>query len=257
MGEKRMMEQRVTNSDLELNNVNIYKQKDLDFQGNEAFKTLRSNIQFCGSDVKVIGLTSCRQNEGKSSISMHLADAMADSQKKTILIDADLRKSVLLGRYRIEKPIKGLTHYLSGLSMEDEVIYKTSTNNLDVIFSGPVPPNPSELLTSQIFVSLIHSLREKYDYILIDTPPLGSIIDGAVISRVCDGMILIIEADSISYKFAQKVKCQLEKSGCRILGAVLNKVELRKSVYNKYYDKSYGDYASVDLKRIWNTAVEN
>jgi Mrp family chromosome partitioning ATPase len=83
---------------------------------------------------------------------------MADSQKKTILIDADLRKSVLLGRYRIEKPIKGLTHYLSGLSMEDEVIYKTSTNNLDVIFSGPVPPNPSELLTSQIFVSLIHSL---------------------------------------------------------------------------------------------------
>ncbi|MDF2820325.1 MAG: polysaccharide biosynthesis protein [Clostridiales bacterium] len=226
-----------------MNSVNINKLKELDFQGKEAYNTLRSNIMFSGKNIKVIGLTSCIPNEGKSSVTMHLAEALSDAGNKVILIDADLRKSVLIGRYRIDKPIKGLTHYLAGLNTESETIYHSSIDNLDMMFAGPVPPNPSELLGGAMFADLIQSLSQRYDYILIDTPPLGSIIDGAVVATLCDGMILVIEANNISYKFAQKVKEQLDKSGCRILGAVLNKVDMSKSGYSKYYGKSYTAYA--------------
>ena len=126
--------------------VEINKLVRLDFQGREAYKTLRSNIQFCGSDIRVVGLTSCLPNEGKSSVSINLAISMAETDKKVVFIDADLRKSVLIGRYRINQSIKGLTHFLSGISKEEDVIYQTNIDNLHMIFSGPVPPNPSELL---------------------------------------------------------------------------------------------------------------
>lgn len=233
-----------------MNTVTINKLADLDFQGNEAYKTLRTNIQFCGSNIKVIGITSCIPNEGKSSVILYLAQALAEANKKVLLIDADLRKSVFVGRFRIDTAIKGLTHYLSGLNTLEETTYKTNIDNLHMIFAGPVPPNPSELLGGQKFEEIVSQLREQYDYILIDTPPLGSVIDGAVVAGLCDGMMLVIEANNISYKFAQKVKRQLEKTGCKILGAVLNKVDINKGGYYKYYGKGYGDYATVDLTRL-------
>lgn len=219
--------------------VNMNHLIKLDFQANEAFKTLRSNIQFCGDDIKVIGLTSSLPNEGKSSVSLNLAVSLAESGKYVALIDADLRKSVMIGRYRIDKPVKGLTHYLSGLNSQKDVIYSTNIDNLDVVFSGPVPPNPSELLGVDKFSDLIKDLRKIYDYIIIDTPPLGSVIDSAVVSKVCDGMIIIIQANAVSQKIVKKTKAQLERTGCRILGAVLNNVETGRS---GYYGKYYGYY---------------
>lgn len=210
----------------------------LDFAGSEAYKTLRSNIQFCGSDVKVIGITSCTPNEGKSSVSLNLAVSLAESGKQVVFIDADLRKSVLIGRYKVNKPIRGLSHYLSGINEEDEVVLEANVENLNMIFSGPVPPNPSELLGGEKFETLVKKLSEAYDYVIIDTPPLGSVIDSAVISKVCDGMVMVVEANNISYKFAQRVKGQLEKTGCRILGAVLNKVDVSRM--DGYYGKYYG-----------------
>ena len=221
--------------------INLSKQSDLDFHGVEAFKSLRSNIQFCGSDIKVIGITSCTPSEGKSSVSMNLAEAFADAGKKVVYIDADLRKSAILGRYHVNNKVNGLTLYLSGMNKRDSIVYKTNIQNLDMIFTGPVPPNPSELLGGEKFAQLISQLKDSYDYVIIDTPPLGSIIDGAVVARVCDGMVMIIEAKTISYKFAQKVLKQLERTGCRILGTVLNKVDMGdKGYYSKYYGKYYG-----------------
>ncbi|HHT57147.1 CpsD/CapB family tyrosine-protein kinase [Herbinix luporum] len=220
--------------------VEINKLVRLDFQGREAYKTLRSNIQFCGSDIKIIGLTSCIPNEGKSSVSLNLAISMAEAGKKTVFVDADLRKSVLVGRYRINQSLRGLAHYLSGINSKDDIIYQSNIDNLYMIFSGPVPPNPSELLGGEKFTDLIKKLSEEYDYVIIDTPPLGSVIDSAVIAKVCNGMILVIEANNISYKFAQKVKQQLEMTGCPILGAVLNKVDISEKGYGKYYGKYYG-----------------
>lgn len=224
-------------------NINVDKLKKLDNSTNEAYKRLRTNVQFCGSDVKVIALTSTVPNEGKSSVSINLAASIAESGKKVIFLDADLRKSVLVGRYKINKAVKGLTHYLSGVNPFDEVVYSTNVDNLHVVFSGPVPPNPAELLGNKYFKSLIAQLRRTYDYIIIDTPPIGSVIDAAVVAEECDGVILVIASGEISYRAVQTTKMQMEKSNCKILGAVLNKVPMGKGgYYGKYYGKYYGTY---------------
>lgn len=224
-------------------NINIDKLKKLDNSTNEAYKRLRTNVQFCGSDVKVIALASTVPNEGKSSVSFNLAASIAESGKKVIFLDADLRKSVLVGRYKINKAVKGLTHYLSGVNPFDEVVYSTNVDNLHVVFSGPVPPNPAELLGNKYFKSLIAQLRRTYDYVIIDTPPIGSVIDAAVVAEECDGVILVVASGEISYKAVQTTKMQMEKANCRILGAVLNKVPMGKGgYYGKYYGKYYGTY---------------
>ena len=226
-------------------NINIDKLKKLDNSTNEAYKRLRTNIQFCGSDVKVIALTSTVPNEGKSSVSFNLAASIADSGKKVIFLDTDLRKSVLVGRYKINKAVKGLTHYLSGVNPFDEVAYATNVDNLHVVFSGPVPPNPAELLGNKYFKNLIVQLRKTYDYVIIDTPPIGSVIDAAIVAKECDGVVIVVSAGEISYKAVQKSKAQMEKAGCRILGAVLNKVPIGKNgYYGKYYGKYYGNYGA-------------
>lgn len=227
-----------------------FNQLNEEYRIKEAFKTLRTNIEFCGNDVKVVAVTSCTPNEGKSSISMKLARAFAEAGNKTILIDADMRKSVLVGRYRTKQVKRGLTHCLAGRATADDVICETNIDNLYVIFAGPVPPNPSELLGSEGFDGLVSTLRKDFDYVIIDTPPLGSVIDAAVAARFCDGAVMVIESNAISYKFAQGVKDQLEKTGAKILGVILNKVDLNTKkyyghygrYYGKYYGKYYGNY---------------
>lgn len=222
------------------NKVDIYI-NILDYRANEAYKALRTNIEFCGDDVRVISFTSCTPNEGKTSVSLNVAKAFVDKGKKVLIIDADLRKSVMIGRYRVGEVKYGLTHYLSGQNEMEEVIYQTNIKNLDIVFCGSYSPNPAELLGHIRFKDMINNLRSIYDYIIVDTPPLGSVIDGAIVAKIVDGVIIVIESNSISYKFAQHVKEQLEKANCRILGAVLNKVPMdKKGYYGKYYGKYYG-----------------
>ena len=124
-----------------------------------------------------------------------------------------------------------------------EVICSTDIKNCHLIVSGPFPPNPAELLGGENLKKVIIALRAVYDYIIIDTPPLGSVIDTAVISDYCDGVIMVIKAGVISYRFAQEVKGQMEKANCPILGVVLNQVDVQKQSYGKYgkYSK-YGEY---------------
>ena len=227
-------------------NINLDKITDLDFKTKEAYKTLRTNVQFCGNDVKIISLTSCVPNEGKSMVSFNLAISMAETGKKVLFIDADLRKSVLIGRYKINKAIKGLTQYLSGVEQLDEVRYSTNVKNMDLILSGPVPPNPAELLNNEKFTELLETARKEYDYVIIDTPPIGQVIDPAIVAQQTDGVIFLISQANISYKYAQKQIEQMRKSGCRILGAVLNKVDPEEKggyyggYYGKYSKKGYG-----------------
>jgi len=139
--------------------INLEKVKKLDFRSNEAYKSLRTNIQFCGKDVKEICFTSCMPNEGKSNVSFNLATSFAESGKKVIFVDADLRKSVIVGRYKPDHGVMGLTHYLSGQNEFEEVRYTSNIENLDVVFTGPVPPNPAELLGSECFIELLQRLR--------------------------------------------------------------------------------------------------
>jgi capsular exopolysaccharide synthesis family protein len=225
-------------------NINLEKIADMDFKTKEAYKTLRANVQFCGDDVKVISITSCVPNEGKSMVAFNLAVSIAESGKKVLFIDADLRKSVLIGRYKINKAIKGLTQYLSGVENLENVKYTTNVKNMDLILSGPVPPNPAELLNTDRFSVLMTETKKEYDYVIIDTPPIGQVIDPAIVAQKTDGVIFLISQSNISYKYAQKQIEQLKKSGCRILGAVLNKVdpEGKDSYYGGYYGKYYGRY---------------
>ena len=210
-----------------------------DYRSNEAYKTLRTNLEFSGSDNKAIVLTSSTPNEGKSTVSIGLALALVESGKRVLFVDADLRKSVLVGRHRVTEEVKGLSHYLSGQADLNDVICRTQEAGLFVIFAGVVPPNPSELLGQKRFAHLIENAKANYDYVIIDAPPLGSVIDAAVISKVCDASVLVVAAKSVSYKFVRTVKEQLEKTGCPILGVVLNKVDMKQ---NKYYGKYYGNY---------------
>ena len=226
--------------------VELEKLEKLGYGKKEAFNSLRTNLSFCGAGIKVITFTSCTPDEGKSSTVMDLARALAEDQKRVLVVDADLRKSVLVGRYRARSNkgiIKGASHYLSGQALIEDIIYETNIVNLDLIFAGRTTPNPTELLGNRYFDELLSYGREHYDVVLIDSPPLGSVIDTAVIAPKCDGAVLVVEANKCSYKFVEEIKKQLEVADCRILGVVLNKVKMDKGgYYNRYYRNSYKGY---------------
>ncbi|MBP3808981.1 MAG: CpsD/CapB family tyrosine-protein kinase [Eubacterium sp.] len=216
--------------------------KDLEFKVNESYKRVRTNISFSGDNIKAIAVTSSVPNEGKTEVCFNIARSFADDGKKVLFIDADIRKSVVIARYGVDKETKGLSHYLSGQAKLDEIIYETNVNNLDTTFTGIKSPNPAELLGSEKFKNMIETCKQKYDYIIIDCPPLGSVIDAVLVAKVCDGSILVIESDYVSYKVVQNVKKQLETGGCKILGAILNKVPNGGKGYYGNYKGNYGYY---------------
>lgn len=211
---------------------------------NEAYKTLRTNIQFCGTDVKVIAFTSCEAHEGKTSVCTELARSFAANGQKILLIDTDMRKSVMARRYANVKITAGLSNLLSGLITIEEAKYPTEFG-FDVIFSGQFPPNPAELLGSNSFKQLIEEEKAKYDYIFVDTAPLGIVIDSAVVASCCDSAVIVVSVDTVDYRDVNGVKDQLAKTGCRILGVVLNHASVKsEQKYKKYYSKygkSYGN----------------
>ena len=223
------MEQKVVLTDI--------RKKDYFYE--EAIKTLRTNIQFTGKNVKTIMFTSCFPNEGKSDVTFQLCQEIGNMGKRVLLIDADIRKSAYVSRYRIKQKVNGLSQYLSGQLAKEFLIYQTNFLNVDIIFAGPMAPNPSELLEEEAFRELLAEVRGYYDYIIIDTPPGGSVIDAAIIAKESDGAVLVIESERVSYKVAQKSMEQLEKTGCKILGAVLNKVNIEKNKYYGKYDYYY------------------
>lgn len=221
--------------------VEFLNNQKKNFGYDEAIKTLRTNIRFCGKNIQTIMLTSSNPNEGKSSITFDLACSLAETGKKTLLIDADIRKSVFVSRYQIKSDVLGLSQYLSGQIDLDDVLYHTNVEYMDMVFSGPYSPNPSELLEEPGFDKMIQWARSEYDYILIDTPPIGSVIDAAIVAKACDGAVMVIESGAASYRMVQRGKEQLEKSGCRILGVVLNKVDRERSGYYGKFGR-YGKY---------------
>lgn len=243
-----------------MNMVNVQSTLPDRYETREAFKTLRTNVLFASSDVKAIAITSSTQNEGKSIISFELAKSFAEIGKKTLLIDADLRKSVFATKHTTETGMFGLSHYLSGQSGIDDVIYKTQNENLYVIFSGPFPPNPVELVASQKFSELLSQCKEAFDYIIIDTPPISYVIDGAVIASMCDGTIITIASNRLNARTVQATKEQLERGNCRIIGTVLNMIDTESNEYNsahgyynkyyKYYRSKYGYYSSKNTSNV-------
>lgn len=207
----------------------------------EAFNTLRTNVLFCGTSVKVIAVTSCFAHEGKTTVSLETAKSLAEANRRVLFIDADLRKSVIANRYADVGGITGLSQLLSGQVGLTDAVYHTQFAGLDMIFAGPYPPNPTELVGSDAFRSLIEEVKPQYDYIIIDAPPLGLVIDAAVMASVCDGAILVIQRGKVKYRAAQDVIAQIRKSGCKVLGAVLNQPMRNRGGANaetSYYKKT-------------------
>ena len=207
---------------------------------NEEINTFRTNIQFAGDDKKVLLVTSCIQGEGKSGTAFKLARSLTELKKRVLFIDADVRRSVFLKRVEGPRPEKGLTHFLSGQATLQDVLCSTNVRGLQVIPAGPVPPNPTELFSTPKFAKLIEQARESYDYVIVDSAPLGMVVDAAILAQKCDAAILVIESESIKYRFAQSVKENLEETGCPILGVVLTKVKRKRG--GRYYGKYYGAY---------------
>lgn len=206
------------------------------FAFSESFKYLRTNLQFCGSDIHIIGFTSCLENEGKTLVSLNVAKAFAEIGKRTLYLDTDMRKSIIVGKYTSQKDTRGLSEILSGQQKINDCLYATNVENLYVILAGTYPPNPAELLSGKYFASLMKNLREYFDIVIVDTPPLNEVIDAAVIAPNTDGMVLVVGRRKTDAKMAGEVVRQLKVSGTKILGAVRNNAEGKDK--RTYYGKT-------------------
>ena len=203
-----------------------------DYRMVEGLNQLKTNLAFCGKDIKVITMTSSVPNEGKSSVSLSLSRTLAESGKKILMVDADLRKSVMAARYHIQGIDKGLSHYLTGQAEVEDIIYET------------------EVEDSEQFEQFIENVRDMFDYVIIDAPPLGVVIDAVIIGKYTDGAVIVIEQGVIKRKIVQDVIKQLKRGEVRILGAVLNKVDERIGAYGNYeYKYSYSYYGESDTEK--------
>jgi capsular exopolysaccharide synthesis family protein len=194
------------------------------FYTQEAYKTLRTNLLFCGRDVQIIAVTSHWENKGKTTVALNLAKSLTELGKRVLVIDADMRKSVMAGRHTKAKNPAGLSEILTGIVKLSDGLYTTQYDNLHMIFSGKYPPNPVELLGGKYFPMLLEETRKVYDYVIVDTPPLGQVIDAAVLAPFCDGTLLVMESHLIRQKYAKSLINQLNKSGSKILGVVRNNI---------------------------------
>ena len=229
------------------------KKREMSYAMTEELNTLRTNIQFSGVDKKVIVMTSSFSGEGKSTITYQLAKSLAELGKRVLLIDADMRKSVMVNMLESGSVDKGLSHYLSGQCSLSEAVYATESSRLHILFAGPVPPNPTELLSGELFKDTLNSFRDIYDYIFIDCAPVGMVIDAAIVAKCSDAAIMMIESGAVKRKLALEAKEKLETAGCPILGVVLNKVERKsRGYYRKYYKKyeKYEEAAKVEGETI-------
>lgn len=217
-------------------------QKKLEFikKTEEYYNALCTNIQLSGDKLKVISVTSVNPGEGKSTTSINIAWSFARAGYKTLLIDGDIRNSVMSGVFKSREKITGLTEFLSGTTDLSHGLCDTNIENLFVVQSGSVSPNPTALLQSKNFNDMIETLRKYFDYIIVDTAPIGIVIDVAIITQKCDASILVTAMGEANKRDVQKAKQQLEQTGKPFLGVVLNKFDVQREKYGSY--GGYGNY---------------
>ncbi|HGK2219408.1 TPA: polysaccharide biosynthesis tyrosine autokinase CpsD [Streptococcus pneumoniae] len=211
-------------------------QKKLEFvkKAEEYYNALCTNIQLSGDKLKVISVTSVNPEEGKTTTSVNIARSFARAGYKTLLIDGDTRNSVMSGFFKSREKITGLTEFLSGTADLSHGLCDTNIENLFVVQSGTVSPNPTALLQSKNFNDMIETLRKYFDYIIVDTAPIGIVIDAAIITQKCDASILVTATGEVNKRDVQKAKQQLEQTGKLFLGVVLNKLDISVDKYGVY-----------------------
>ena len=207
------------------------KKLDLAKKAEEYYNALRTNIQLSGNNLQVISITSVKPGEGKSTTSTNIAWAFARAGYKTLLVDADIRNSVMSGVFKSREKITGLTEFLSGTTDLSHGLCDTNVENLFVVQAGSISPNPTALLQSENFSTMIDTLRKYFDYIIVDTAPIGIVIDAAIITQKCDASVLVTAAGEANRKDVQKAKGQLEQTNKPFLGVVLNKFNTSAEKY--------------------------
>ncbi|TYP75658.1 CpsD/CapB family tyrosine-protein kinase [Paenibacillus methanolicus] len=205
----------------------------------EAYRSIRTNIDFSSLDnkVQVIMSTSATPGEGKSTTISNLAVVYAQSDKKVVLIDADLRKPTMHHTFKLSNR-HGLSSLLTRQVDLANAVQDTAVSNLSVITSGPIPPNPSEMVASGRMSALIEELRDQFDIVLIDTPPMLAVTDAQIIATKSDGVVLVLDSGRVKKDMALKVQEQLNQVNAKILGVVLNNVKKKNGSGYYYYEYS-------------------
>lgn len=217
---------------------------DLSFAASEAYKLLRANLIFSlpsnDNKCRVVGITSSMPTEGKTTTAINLAYSIAETDKKVLLVDGDMRLPTVAKHLNIAQA-PGLSNLLAGLSTGSDVLKPSGIHeNLHVIPSGDIPPNPSELLGSDLMEKVIRSLSANFDYIIFDLPPVASVSDGLVLSKLLDGMILVVRRNYCDRQTLAEAMRQIEFHNVKILGFVLTRSQVSKKYYKKYKKYGYG-----------------
>ncbi|MBR2183048.1 MAG: CpsD/CapB family tyrosine-protein kinase, partial [Acidaminococcaceae bacterium] len=229
----------------EVRKINLLAFKDPKSPVAEAYRTIRTNLQFSGVDkeMKVVEVTSAVPNEGKSTVMASLAVVLAQARKKVLLMDCDFRNPTQHKLFGLHN--RGLTNFMANGDDYTPFIQRVEQEKLDILVSGPVAPNPSEMLMSNKMQDLLDRARTEYDYVLIDTPPIMPVTDAAVLGAKVDGVMMVVASGQDKPELVQAAKNRLVQGGANILGCILNKVQVDAGRYgsgsNKYgYGYGYG-----------------
>jgi protein-tyrosine kinase len=215
----------------------------------ESFRSLRTNLQFLGLDqpLKSLLLTSAAPGEGKTTTMANLAVAFAQTGAKVCIVDGDLRRPMMARMFRLDN-WSGLTTVLIGQAELESTVRETAVPGLSVLTSGPVPPNPSELVGSARMTALLQKLESQYDMVLVDSPPVMAVADAAVMAPKVGGVLLVVRAGAVPRRQAIRAKAALEAVKANLLGAVLDAFKSEgKSGYAYYYRYQSGEGAKAAL----------
>lgn len=211
------------------------------FQYVEAYKSLRTNLSFLSgtSDCKVIMITSSVPEEGKSNVAINLSMTLAESGKKVLLMDCDLRKGSLSRYLNVKRSHPGISNVVAGQCNLTQALSTVSGADFMLLPVGPIPPNPAEMLATEKMASLIKATREAFDYIVVDTPPVSVVTDAAVLSRLVDGVVLVVRPGVTTIQGAQLSKKNLDAVHAHLLGVILNGYNAKQSGKKDGYYYSY------------------
>lgn len=212
-------------------------QEDPKAVSSEAFRTLRTNLQFASPDVELraVLFTSPGSVEGKSTVSSNLAVSVAQTGTEIVLVDSDLRKPTVHKIFGLNNSV-GLTSVLTGQIKLEDAVQKTKIDGLSVLTSGPIPPNPAELLQSKSMRGIVERLKQEHERVLFDAPPVLPVADAMILSAYVDGVIMVISANHVPREMAVRAKELLENTNARLLGVVLNQVKYSRDGEQYYYN---------------------
>ena len=213
----------------------------LNYAGAEAMNSICTNLTFARRSLKKILITSNAPSDGKSWMTMHIAVNLAERGRKVLLIDADLRRSVMVQRYKMqfEGECLGLAHYLTGQCSLDDCVYETDRFGMCMIPAGRDVTNPVSLIDTPYFAETMNELAKHFDMLIIDAPPIGAVIDAAEIAACCDGSLLVVEHKKTRLREIAECRRQMETSGTPVLGCIINKVSFKGISEKRYYNRSY------------------